>query len=36
MKEIKLFPGKHCCEKEFDMKIIDAKDSNNESAAWIV
>ena len=36
MKEIKLFPGKHCCGKEFDMRIMDAKDDNNKSAAWIV
>ena len=36
MKEIKLLPRKHCCGKEFDMRITDAKDDNNESAAWIV
>ena len=36
MKEIKLFPGKHFCGKEFNMRIMDAKDDNNESAAWIV
>ena len=36
MKEFKLFPGKHCCGKEFDMRIMDAKDDNDESAAWIV
>ena len=36
MKEIKLFPGKHYCGKKFDMRIIDAKDDNDESAAWIV
>ncbi|MBS3176897.1 hypothetical protein J4457_06705 [Candidatus Woesearchaeota archaeon] len=36
MKEIKLFPGKHCCGKGFDMRIMDAKDDNNKSAAWIV
>ena len=36
MKEIKIFPGKHICGKEFDMRIIDAKDDNNEPAAWII
>lgn len=36
MNEIRLLPGKHCCDKEFDMRIIDAKDDNGKSAAWIV
>ena len=36
MKEIKLLPGKHCCGKEFDIRIMDAKNDSNESAAWIV
>jgi len=36
MKEIKILPGRHLCGKEFDMRITDAKDDNNKSAAWIV
>lgn len=36
MKEIKLLHGKHCCGREFDMKIMDAKDDNKKSTAWIV
>jgi hypothetical protein len=36
MKEIKIFPGKHLCGKEFDMRIMDAKDDNGDPAAWIV
>ena len=36
MKELKLLPGKHFCGKEFDMRIVDAKDDNNDPVAWLV
>lgn len=36
MKEIRMLPGKHCCGREFDMRITDAKDKHKDSAAWII
>lgn len=36
MSEIKLLPGKHSCGREFDMRITDAKDDTQNSAAWII
>lgn len=36
MKEIKMLPGKHYCSREFDMRIMDAKDDQKHSIAWIV
>ncbi|MBU2590020.1 MAG: hypothetical protein KKA65_03695 [Nanoarchaeota archaeon] len=36
MKEIKIFPRKHICGKKFDMRIMDTKDDNGNSSAWII
>ena len=31
-----MLPGKHDCGREFDTRIVDAKDDNKNSVAWIV
>ncbi len=36
MKELKILPGKHRCGREFDMRIIDAKDDDKKPVAWMV
>jgi len=36
MKEMKILSGKHECSKQFDMRIVDVKDDNQEISAWII